>query len=75
MSMYDLGAVIIAVRAALPTNRLQVFEETLYRAAMSPHASNDLREAIGLKPRSAPRFHVVPGNNNVVEFNPGELQR
>jgi hypothetical protein len=66
MSAYDIGALIIAVRAALPTSRLADFQETLYRAATGPMASDDLRIACGLEPRddeppSKRKFDVIAG--------------
>ena len=30
MSMYDIGALIISIRAALPGSKLRVFDQTLY---------------------------------------------
>jgi hypothetical protein len=64
MTGFDIGALIIAIRAAVPTAKLKVFEETLYRAAMSPCASDELRWALGIEPReSGPHrpFSVIPG--------------
>ncbi len=62
MTGYDIGALIIAVRATLPTSKLRTFEETLYRAATSPCASDDLRMAVGIEPRPRlGRFEVIKG--------------
>jgi hypothetical protein len=68
MNGYDLGALIVAVRAVLPTAKLKDFDDMLLRAATSPCASDDLRFAVGLEPRgdepSGPgrKFKVIPGD-------------
>jgi hypothetical protein len=65
MTGYDMGALIIAVRATLPTSKLKTFEETLYRAALSPLASDDLRMAAGVEPRPRfDRFEVIQGGRD-----------
>jgi len=51
MTCYDISALIIAIRAALPVSNLKIFEETLCRAVTSPMASDDFRFAAGIEPR------------------------
>jgi hypothetical protein len=62
MNAFDIGALIIATRATIPTNKLKAFEELLYRAALSPNASDEFRWALNIEPREPKRpFTVIPG--------------
>jgi hypothetical protein len=62
MNAFDIGALIIAIRTTVPTNKLKAFEELLYRAALSPNASNELRWALNIEPREPKRpFEVITG--------------
>jgi hypothetical protein len=54
---YDLGALFIAIRNVLPTNKLTEFEDLLYRAALSPHASEAFRWAMNIEPRESAAHH------------------
>jgi hypothetical protein len=62
----DLGAIIIAVRQALPTAKLPAFEDALLRAAYSACTSDSFRRAIGVAPRDEPpgprkKFNLITG--------------
>jgi hypothetical protein len=61
--MYDFGSLIVAIRTVLPTSKLPIFEDMLVRAATSPMASDDFRQAVGLEPRepSTRKFEVITG--------------
>jgi hypothetical protein len=48
MNGYDLGVLLIAIRGTLPTNKLEQFDEIMYRGAMSTEASDALRFALGV---------------------------
>jgi hypothetical protein len=62
MNAFDIGALIIAVRHTLPTNKLKGFEDLLYRAALSPNASDEFRWALNIEPREKMRpFEVITG--------------
>ena len=63
MNGFDLGILLIAIRNALPTSKLAAFNETMYRGAMSPQASDALRFAVGVDHVNEQpcKFEVIQG--------------
>jgi hypothetical protein len=63
MNAFDIGVFLIALRSTIPTAKLKTFEDLLYRGALSPNASDDLRWALNIEPRESAKrpFEVVTG--------------
>jgi hypothetical protein len=63
MNGYDLGTLLVAIRATLPTKRLAEFDEIIYRGAMSAEASDALRFALGVDRANEQlrKFQVING--------------
>jgi hypothetical protein len=63
MNGFDLGILLIAIRTALPTEKLAEFNDVMYRGAMSAAASDALRFALGVDraDKQLQRFTVIQG--------------
>jgi len=63
MNGYDFGLLLTAIKAALPTKRLEAFDELMYRGAMSAEASDAVRFALGVDHanKQLRKFEVIQG--------------